>query len=49
MMLFRKALIEQRIVYWTREGNVDNATGVHMSDFGSPKPKFAPAKAVWLD
>lgn len=47
-MLFRKSFIQQRVVYCTGKRNVDNATRVHMSDFGSPKPEFAPAKAVWV-
>ena len=45
-MLLGESLVQQGISHRSRERNIDNPTRMHMSDFGTSKPEFAPAKTV---
>ena len=44
MMLFRLPFIQQCVAQRAGKRNVDDPTGMYVSDFGGPKPEFAPAK-----
>jgi hypothetical protein len=49
VVLFRKAVRQERIANVSREWNVHGSAQMHVSEFGVSETELPPAKAMWMN